>query len=379
MNILFFSWEYPPLGAGVGRYVAEMAAALSAAGHKVTVATSIVDGMPEFEEDNGVDVLRCFRHEAAADAATCDLILRLAKERKTDFIETPEQFGFAADLLSRTGRPPVIVKMHCNDVLYAPRYAQAVYGWQYLTVSAACIRARDRIHAERVCIKKADILMAPCRRIIEEAQLQGLKYPSAEVVPNPYRPPAGWVNQPAAHPTVLFVGRLDGGKGIQYLPRLAESLRCWRADAVLEIAGGDSYARFLGSMKGWLQRQSGKAVDNMRFLGKLDVAKLDEAYRRAWLVVVPSKWDTFPTVVLESMGRGKAVVGSTNGGIPEMLENTSCPAVDPASGRFDRAVIELLSNNAASDAAAKSALCKCREEYSPAVVVERYINAVRRL
>jgi glycosyltransferase involved in cell wall biosynthesis len=145
--------------------------------------------------------------------------------------------------------------MHCNDVLHAPRYAQTVYGWQYLTISAACFRARGRIHAERVCIEKADILTAPCRRIIEEVQRQGLKCPSAEVVPNPYRPPVGWRNQPAAHPTVLFVGRLDGGKGIQYLPRLAESLRRWRGDAVLEIAGGDSYARFLGSMKGWLQRQ----------------------------------------------------------------------------------------------------------------------------
>jgi hypothetical protein len=82
MNTLFFCWEYPPLGAGVGRYVAEMAAALNAAGHKVTVATSMVDGMPGRIEENGVEILRCFRHEDAADAATCDLIMRLARERR---------------------------------------------------------------------------------------------------------------------------------------------------------------------------------------------------------------------------------------------------------------------------------------------------------
>jgi glycosyltransferase involved in cell wall biosynthesis len=123
--------------------------------------------------------------------------------------------------------------------------------------------------------------------------------------------------------------------------------------------------------------RSGAAADNMRFLGKLDIAELDEAYRRAWLVVVPSKWDTFPTVVLEAMGRGKAIVGSTNGGIPEMLENTGCPVADPATAAFDEAVIGMLENPGSRGNAEDSALAKCRAAYAPSVIVEQYIKALQ--
>ena len=44
-----------------------------------------------------------------------------------------------------------------------------------------------------------------------------------------------------------------------------------------------------------------------------------EAFRRGRVVVVPSRAESFPYVVLEAQAAGKPVIASAVGGIPEML------------------------------------------------------------
>ena len=51
-------------------------------------------------------------------------------------------------------------------------------------------------------------------------------------------------------------------------------------------------------------------------------------------MILPSRWDNFPTVLLEAMARSRPVVSSPNGGMPEMLEGTLCQAVDPSTPAF---------------------------------------------
>jgi glycosyltransferase involved in cell wall biosynthesis len=60
------------------------------------------------------------------------------------------------------------------------------------------------------------------------------------------------------------------------------------------------------------------------------------AWERCLFGVVPSLWaDPLPGVVREAMTRGKAVIGSAVGGIPDMITNDSngllVPAGDPAA------------------------------------------------
>lgn len=378
MRILFFCWEYPPNGSGIGRYVYEMSTALREQGHYAIVVTSHADGYPEKENvDQGI-VFRAFDVDEIGSIRTAKTVQDLARKYKVDWIEGAEHWGECAQLLKISeDRPPVIIKLHYNDVLLTPRYSQAWYWWQRWMIDLACLRRWQLIRGERYSMENANFLLAPCKRTLDEAQRQGISLPAKRaVLPNPIHPLPDFENQEAENPTILFVGRLDIGKGLPYIRPLLERLAPEVPDLRLEIAGGDSYARGLGSLRSWFKRQLGQKRSYVHFLNVLTAKELDEAYRRAWVVIVPSRWDNFPQVILEAMARGKAIVSSPNGGMPEMLTNTHNLCLDPSTGDFASAVLRFLQNDAERLHAGQSGREKVMRVYQPRKIVNDYIKAL---
>lgn len=377
MRVLFHCWEYPPQGSGIGSYVFEMSRALRNAGHSTIIVTSSGDGLANEEETESGFVYRSYDQSEIGSTRVCDLVLTVAHSHNADLIEVPDHLGEGAPILKVKNRPPVLVKMHYNDALQTPRKAQIFYPWQNFTVWIACIRDRERIAREKYSMEHADILVASSKRILDEARVQGIRISGkAGVIPNPISSIHGWTNKEASVPTILLVGRIDVGKGIQYLRGILAHIAQRYPDVRLEIVGGDSYARWLGSLKDWLVRQLGGFGRNVHFLGQLGPKDIDQAYRRAWVVIVPSRWDTFPTVVLEAMVRGKAIVASPHGGMSEMLAGTDCPVVDPERDEFAMTVLSLLEKEDLRRLAGDSALKKSRVTYSPEKIAAQYISFV---
>lgn len=376
MNILFFCWEFPPNGSGIGRYISEMSSAMAMAGHSVTVLTSRATGLPEEEIVNNVHVLRKFDRSELRSGRVAQLAVDVAHDCRADWIEVPDHWGEGATLLKLRQRPPVVVKMHYNDVLKTPRYAQAWYPWQRLMIDLACLRQWKALRGERYSIGHADVLLAPCQRIFDEARQEGLRLPThGGVVPNPIRRIETWSNAEAQSPTLLMIGRVDIGKGLPYIRPMLERLIQTFPDVRLEMAGGDSFARGLGSTRKWFEAQLGPLKRHVHLQGALSPAELDEAYRRAWVVIVPSRWDTFPQVILEAMVRSKAIVASCSGGIQEMLRGTSCAAADPTDPVFADAIARFISDVPSRVEAGQSGNRKALLEYSPECVAKSYITS----
>ncbi len=380
MKILFLCWEHPPNGSGIGRYVAEMSSALRAAGHQTVVLTSRCPGCPESETSANGPILRGFDRGELRSMRVARLAVSVARAEGADWIESADHWGEGATLLRLGNRPPVVVKMHYNDVLRTPRHAQAAYRWQRPLIDLACLRQWRSLRSERRSLEHADVLIAPCRKIMELALRQGVRLAARRaIVPNPIRPVEGWTNREAGVPTLLLVGRLDVGKGLASIAGLLERLVPAFPNLRLEIAGADSYARGLGSIRAWFERRLGPLAGNVAFLGTLDAAALDEAYRRAWVVIVPSRWDTFPQVVLEAMVRGKAIVASPHGGMQEMLAGTLCKVEDPDADAFFHAVGRFLDNPEVRLQAGSSSLCRAMQEYCPDHIGKLYIETISRL
>ena len=59
----------------------------------------------------------------------------------------------------------------------------------------------------------------------------------------------------------------------------------------------------------------------VRFHGAADPTQLSCLYRRASALVLPSRHDSFPTVLLESMASGTPIIASRVGGIPTFVED----------------------------------------------------------
>lgn len=378
MNVLFHGYEFPPQAGGVGTYMLNMASALRAAGHGTVVVTSRAPGLPEEEQSPAGVVYRLYDRVEMYAPRVADAVLALARNHAADLVEGADHYGETAALPRSRGRPPVLVKIHGSNPIRVVQAAQVIYPWQRLMLRLAHLRNRRQTLYERRSIEQADLVTSPSRRMLEEVRLQGLRLPpAAAVIPNPAMPGRAVDVSEAARPTLLLPARLEVRKGIQYLPRIVGALVAKHPDLVLEIAGDDSYARGLGSLRAWLTRQLGALVPHVSFLGVLRGPELDAAYGRAWAVLLPSRWDNFPTVVLEAMVQSKPVVTTPFGGMPDMLEGTLCKTAPPDSPEFVGLIDALLSNAAWRREAGASLAKKMAMAYSPSVVARQYVDFVR--
>jgi len=67
--------------------------------------------------------------------------------------------------------------------------------------------------------------------------------------------------------------------------------------------------------------------EHVAFLGPAGIEDIPAVYGRASVSVLPSMWEAFGLVIIESLAAGTPVVGTRNGAIPSILD-------DPAIGRL---------------------------------------------
>jgi glycosyltransferase involved in cell wall biosynthesis len=117
--------------------------------------------------------------------------------------------------------------------------------------------------------------------------------------------------EPEHKPYFLFVGRLEKIKGLQTLIpvfRRYEKAQLW-------IAGDGGYASQLLQLTG--------GSDNVRFLGHRTKDELQELYRNATAVIVPSlSFEVFALVILEAFLQQTPVVTRNIGGMPEIIQES---------------------------------------------------------
>ncbi|HMO51477.1 MAG TPA: glycosyltransferase family 4 protein [Kiritimatiellia bacterium] len=376
MNILFYCWEYPPNGTGVGGYIAAMARALTGEGHRVVVVTGRAAGKPDDEEIEGVRIFRRYDWNELGSRAVHQRVLEIARAENIDWIEGADHLGEAAGLSDVTDRPPLVIKVHNSNPIHVVREAELVYAWQRPLIGLSLLYQWRRFVAEHRSFNVADVLLVPSDRLKKEVIRQGLTSPDRiKLIPNPVALcPAGRVEHEV--PTVLFVGRCSIGKGVDDLPAIIRRVVERVPSVIFEIAGSDSYARGLGSLRHRFERHAKDVRSSVRFLGVLGSEALDAAYRRAWVLILPSRWDNFPNAVLDAMMREVPVVSSPHGGMPEMLAGTNSPLADPASPAFADAVCGLLLNPQARcriGAALRERALHC---YHPRVIAQRYTETI---
>lgn len=124
---------------------------------------------------------------------------------------------------------------------------------------------------------------------------------------------------------IAFVGTLGNRKGVRHLFRAIELLaQDGITDLSFEIVGpGDSLERW----KAWVTEKGltdrvfvrGRVKDPFSYIIAAD------------LMIIPSDFDSYPDTVLESLHCGTPVLGSSAGGIPDMLQHEDLlfPVQDP--------------------------------------------------
>jgi glycosyltransferase involved in cell wall biosynthesis len=312
--------------SGAENHLLLLLPALRTRGHEVSLVM-LHEGEPGAEElarrleDDGVPVER-LRMRASVDPLAFGRLVRHVRRMRPDVLHThlvhADFHGLPAGRLARV--PLLVSTKHGFNPFRSHRSFAA---------------------ADRTVARLADVhiaISAGLARYLGESE--GLDASTFEVVhygieagPRPPTPPG--------EPRLAIVGRLIPIKGHEVL---LEALRATREEVpalTLEIAGD-----------GPLEAQLHAAVarldldDAVTFLGR--VAPAAPVYERAEIVVVPSFGEGFGMVALEAMERGRAVIASNVGGLPEIVEARRTGLIVPPgdAAALGRAIVELANDPA---------------------------------
>jgi glycosyltransferase involved in cell wall biosynthesis len=132
---------------------------------------------------------------------------------------------------------------------------------------------------------------------------------------------------PAA-PRALFVGVLERYKAVDVLAEAWRSLAARVPSVSLQIVG-------MGPLEGLVQAIVAEPDLHVSWTRRLSTTEVAHALDEATLLVLPSRGEGMGRVVVEAFCRGRAVVGSAAGGIPDLVEHDVSgllvPEEDPAA------------------------------------------------
>ncbi|MFD6565880.1 glycosyltransferase [Micromonospora profundi] len=386
MRIAMISEHASPLAilggedaGGQNTHVAELSAALAAAGHEVRVYTrrDAPDLPVTVRTPDGYDVVHV--PAGPAEPVVKDALLPHMREFSRWLVErwrggdwVPEVIhahfwmsGLAALTAGRQTGVPVVQTYHALGTV--KRRYQGVQD-----TSPA-----RRIAYERELGRSVDRVVAQCRDEVGELVRMGVPRSRMTVVPSgvnltSFTPLGPAADREPGRARILTVGRLVERKGFQTVVRAMALV----PDAECVVVGGppeglletDPYARRLRALA-----DSCGVADRVHLVGAVPREEMGRWYRSADLLVAAPWYEPFGLTPLEAMACGVPVVGTAVGGIRDtVVDGTTgdlVPARDPHA--LATAIQRLLDDRIRRFRYATAASERARSRYSWAATAER--------
>jgi glycosyltransferase involved in cell wall biosynthesis len=309
-----------PVG-GLFRHVLDLSAEQSARGHDVglIIDATTADRLTEVRLSRvaprlslGVARVAMNRLPGIGDAAVIRAVREIARRQDAHVLHGHGAKGgayarLAARALKREGRHVMgIYTPHGGSLHYPPTSAP---GLLYLGIEKILARYTDGL------IFESDYM----RRLYERRV--GRNVAPTRVITNALQPADFTPHQPARDAAdFLFVGELRHLKGVDVLLRaLAEVARKRRVHALI-VGSGPDRDTFL------------KLADDLdlgsivTFTGAMPAA---QAFRRGRAIVVPSRAESLPYIVLEAAAAAMPLIATEAGGIPEIIEGSDTKLLPP--------------------------------------------------
>jgi len=338
MNIVFVTREYLPSkrAGGIATYVWETARYLSIKGHNVYVISASDDIKKEAETIiGGVNVIRLAGADFYISKNKIDKIKsrlrsifcywsyrrrvtkrlnRLIAEKMVDIVEFAE-YGNEMDdwLRNNPNQLPWIVRLHGPTIL-----DMATSGTTgFLRNPIAWFFGRREIQ----CALKANAISSPSRALAKLFLKISSSTRQIEIIPNAVSSEDWGASIQARKERnaiqIFSAGSIVEGKGLGDLLKAVLILRGNGVDINLTLAGkmgkfGEQLATLAEttSYKNWFT-----------VLGPIQREELTSHYASSDIVVFPSWWESFGLVCVEAMAAGALVVGSSSGGMAEIIED----------------------------------------------------------
>jgi glycosyltransferase involved in cell wall biosynthesis len=253
---------------------------------------------------------------------------RAIRDFEPDIVFAPWAYpdGWAAVKLARKHKLPVVVQVHGSDVKLLDDFpARKQRTIEALTQADGVVAVSQDLANDVIGIGAKNV------RVIYDGVDPELFGRGSPLTPSEISTIFDYKKQPF----VLFVGNLVPVKCVSTLIEAMEGV-----PYPLHVVGDGPLRE---SLKSQAERTIG--ISNTRFHGSLPLKRLPAFYKSASLLVLPSRSEGVPNVLLEASACGLPWVASNVGGIPEIAHLGASRLVPPGDVQALRtAILEMLEN-----------------------------------
>lgn len=400
MRVALVSYEYPldtPIG-GISTYTYQAAHLLLSRGHNVEVFAGSRRRSCDVESEGIVVhlVRESSRYDFAIRIAYCLEACHLRDP--FDVVEAPELYAESRKILELIPDIPLVIKMHTpnltlwklsvssrrkREILFdlfqqirnLPWYAakrhripeirlvrpDISYAQQFDMIENSCALSADRVVALFPGMRDflTDVWRVPTQRVA--------------VIPNPFVPSQDLLQIPTGiYPTTIsFIGRLEVRKGILNWMNAIPAIAKQYPTAEFRFVGATSQLADGTNTQDVLNRHLKEFAGRIEFTGAVHPSQIPQELARTGIVVIPSLWENYPYSCLEAMAAGRAVVGSSAGGMAVMLADGAGILLKPGQpARLAKAVCKLLGDPLLQKRLGEKARAKVLADHQPALIGE---------
>ncbi|MDP9173940.1 MAG: glycosyltransferase family 4 protein [Planctomycetota bacterium] len=376
MKIALVSFEYPPDTAfgGIATYKLHAARMLRDRGHHIEVFAASPHREGTFEDD-GISIHRVRETERFSfPSRIAKLFVQRHAEVGFDVVEAPEYFADAWGLIHLVPDMPLVVKLHTPSyLLWMITFGHSRWAMARNTLASLRRGQLPPWHPnhglERGCALQADEIAAPCKIIGESVtKAWGLDPGRVAHVPNLYEPADALleIDPKTQNNTVTFLGRLEVRKGVIDLARAIPLVLRQLPDVKFRLVGRSVELRPGLQMETHLRELLAGHLGSVEFTGPVPLEQIPRMLAETDICVFPSIWENFPNVCLEAMSAARGVVGSSAGGMSEILDfGAAGVLVPPRNPReLADAIIKLCQNPALRIKLGMNARARVLSEYN---------------
>lgn len=395
MRIAFITYEFPPDTGkgGIGTYTKQVASIMAGLGWDIHVFagshkkqfTQKMDGyLVHFIEcDNGFD----FRDKVVPVFSMEQYILPF------DLIESPEINGNAWEVKKAFPLIPLVVRLHAPNWLVEnlkKRYIPFVGKLRFLLGALrrgkwdpGYWRSYDfKNDSDYQFTLLANAVTAPSQ-IMKQWAIEHWKLKPNIIIllSNPFVAPEDFLQLPihnhSINKEIVFFGRLNVLKGLvnatMAMKRILKEFPAYHFKVIGNDGEGPTNKT---AMRQWMQNQLKNLRERVLFLDGLPYEHLPAALAEAEIVLLPSLFESFSYTCAEAMAAGKAVVGSKNTGMADMIEdNKTGLLVDAENGsEIYTALKQLILDNEGRYMMALQARQSIKLKYNAPKLAEQYLD-----
>ncbi len=340
MRIAYISHEFPPDTGkgGIGTYVSQAAGAMAGLGYDVHVfAGSNFRTASEYAEGYYVHRIKCedvneFRNNIVKSFDVENNIVAF------DVMESPEINGNALEIKKKHPGIPLIVRLHAPNHLveslkkkYIPLLAKLRFvagSVRRLKFDLGYWKVYNKNEDEDYQFTKLANYIAAPSEAMKEWAVKHWNIPAnkIEVIPNIFLPPEALLNIPvieeAKYKRIIFFGRLNVLKGLVNatiaMKKILKEYPEWQFTIIGDDGPGPNIKWSMGM---WMKNKLAEVIAQVDFKDGLMYEELPGVLAECEIVLLPSLFESFSYTCAEAMAAGKAVVGSNNAGMANLLQN----------------------------------------------------------